>query len=199
MTKRTGSIGLRLLILALFSSPSFAEPTVGTLALDGLSFVSFQDQEVLSIPAGSTLRFHFGAPASDGSIPFTLGPEDVAIEPIPMPGSAGTLRYTLAGSTSGWIRPTPSGRRIDFTASVAASLESPDGGGTFTYVLPFTTESAEASNAPGTTTVEATGMRLVEGAWYVQLVGATTNRTNAFPKPGAAIYTVLSGRFDRLP
>jgi hypothetical protein len=154
--------------------------------------------EVLPIPSGSTLRFHFGEPGSDGSIPFTLAPEDVSIAPIPMAG-AGTLRYALAGPASGWIRPTPTGRRIDFTASVAASVELPEGGGTFTYQVPFTTESAEARNAPGTESVEATGMRMVEGAWYAQLVGATTNRTNAFPKPGAAVYTVLSGRFDQLP
>jgi len=42
-------------------------------------------------------------------------------------------------------------------------------------------------------------MRVVEGAWYGQIVGATTNRENAFPEPGAAVYTVLSGIFDRLP
>jgi hypothetical protein len=42
-------------------------------------------------------------------------------------------------------------------------------------------------------------MRLVDGVWYGQLVGATTNKTNAFPKPGTAVYTVLSGRFDPIP
>jgi hypothetical protein len=30
-------------------------------------------------------------------------------------------------------------------------------------------------------------------------VGATTNQENAFPEPGAAVYTVLSGSFDRVP
>jgi hypothetical protein len=42
-------------------------------------------------------------------------------------------------------------------------------------------------------------MRLVDGVWYGQLVGATTNQANAFPEPGTAVYTVLSGRFDRIP
>jgi hypothetical protein len=42
-------------------------------------------------------------------------------------------------------------------------------------------------------------MRLVEGARYGQIVGATTNKDNAFPEPGAAVYTVLSGSFDRVP
>ena len=65
--------------------------------------------------------------------------------------------------------------------------------------MPFTTESTEATNLAGNVTVEITGMRLVEGVWYVQLVGATVNKENAFPKPGAAVYTVLSGQFDQLP
>jgi hypothetical protein len=42
-------------------------------------------------------------------------------------------------------------------------------------------------------------MRLVDGVWYAQIVGATTNKENAYPAPGAAVYTVLSGRFDRVP
>jgi len=41
--------------------------------------------------------------------------------------------------------------------------------------------------------------RLAEGAWHGQLVGATVNETHAFPEPGTAVYTVLSGQFDRLP
>jgi len=198
MMRRPLSLWLGFGALVAIAAAARAETTVGTFTLDGLSFVSFQDVEVLQLPSGSTLRFHFGQPASDGSIPFTLAPEDVEIAPIPMAG-AGTLRYSLASPASGWIRPTANGRRIDFTASVAASVELPEGGGTFTYAVPFTTESVEARNAIGTASVEATGMRMVDGAWYVQLVGATTNRTNAFPKPGAAVYTVLSGRFDQLP
>ena len=34
---------------------------------------------------------------------------------------------------------------------------------------------------------------------HEQLVGATVNKQNAFPKPGTAVYTVLSGQFDQLP
>lgn len=51
----------------------------------------------------------------------------------------------------------------------------------------------------GTRSLDVFGMRLVEGVWYGQIVGATTNETNAFPEPGAAVYTVLSGSFDRVP
>jgi hypothetical protein len=42
-------------------------------------------------------------------------------------------------------------------------------------------------------------MKLVAGANHVQLVGATTNKANAVPEPGAAVYVVLSGTFDRVP
>ena len=42
-------------------------------------------------------------------------------------------------------------------------------------------------------------MRMVEGAKHVQIVGATANREDAFPKPGVAVYTVLSGQFDQVP
>jgi hypothetical protein len=42
-------------------------------------------------------------------------------------------------------------------------------------------------------------MRLVESARYVQLVGATSNKPDAFPEPGTAVTAVLSGTFDRLP
>lgn len=44
-----------------------------------------------------------------------------------------------------------------------------------------------------------TGARVGEGAWYTQIVGAATNRATAFPEPGAAVYTVLSGSFDQMP
>jgi hypothetical protein len=33
----------------------------------------------------------------------------------------------------------------------------------------------------------------------MQLVGAATNRDSAYPGPGAAVYTVLSGALDRMP
>ncbi len=36
-------------------------------------------------------------------------------------------------------------------------------------------------------------------ALYLQLVGATTNKPDAVSEPNAAVCTVLSGVFDRLP
>jgi len=47
--------------------------------------------------------------------------------------------------------------------------------------------------------VSVTAVRIVPGARYVRLVGATVNEPDAVPQPGAAVYTVLSESFDGLP
>jgi hypothetical protein len=179
--------------------PARADETVSTFSLDALSFISFGDQQILLPASGSSITFHFGAPAPDGSIPFTIAPADVSIAPIPLPGNTGTLHYSIAAPASGSLVPTASGRRLSFTATVRATLSDTPRAGSYEYVIPFSTEAAAASNAAGTDSVSVTGMRLIDDVWYGQLVGATTNKTNAFPEPGTAVYTVLSGRFDRIP
>ena len=63
----------------------------------------------------------------------------------------------------------------------------------------WTTEAASSTSSSGDVNVSVTGLRVVESARYVQLVGATVNKTNAYPEPGTAVYTVLSGTFDQLP
>jgi hypothetical protein len=176
-----------------------ADETVGTFRLDGLSFVSFGDQHFLFPATGSTIRFHFGSANADGSIPFTIRPEDVSIAPIPLPSGQGTLRYSLVAPAFGFVRPTETGRRLEFNAAIGATLDAPEGSGTYTYPIPFTTETAAASNVERTNSVSVSGMRLVDGVWYAQIVGATTNEENAYPAPGAAVYTVLSGSFDYVP
>jgi hypothetical protein len=97
------------------------------------------------------------------------------------------------------MRSPAEGRRLDFTATVRATLDSGNGGGSFDYAFPFTTESTVARNAADTHQLVVSGMRLVEGVWYGQIVGATTNEDAAYPEPGAAVYTVLSGTFDSVP
>jgi hypothetical protein len=83
---------------------------------------------------------------------------------------------------------------------VRATLDTGDArGGSYEYTIPFTTESRSASDSAGSEQLAVDGMRIVENAWYGQIVGATTNRDGAFPEPGAAVYTVLSGSFDRIP
>jgi len=187
------------LALLLSAGQSLAEEKVGTFTLDGLSFVSFGDQQFLFPPTGSTIRFRFGTVQADGTVSFTIQPGDVSIAPIPLPSGQGTLRYQLAAPAFGFMTATSDGRKIVFNAAVAATLDAPEGSGSYTYTVPFTTETAAASNVQHTDSVSVTGMRLVNGVWYAQIVGATTNEENAFPAPGAAVYTVLSGSFDQVP
>ena len=194
----------RMILAAVVASvavalPAAADETLSTFSLDGLSFISFGDQQILLPETGSSITFHFGTPNADGSVDFTIAPSDVAIAPIALPGNGGTLHYSIASPASGSLVPTASGRKLTFTATVEATLTDTRGAGTYAYVIPFSTESAFATNDSGTDSVDVQGMRLVEGVWYGQLVGATTNKSNAFPKPGTAVYTVLSGRFDRIP
>ena len=199
MIARSALAMLLAVTLLGFTSEARADETVSTFSLDGLSFISFGDEQILLPESGSSITFRFGAPAPDGSIPFTVTPADVSIPPIALPQNAGTLHYSIAAPASGLLIPTPSGRRITFTATVRATLSDNPRSGTYEYEIPFSTESASATNAAGTDSVNVSGMRLVDNIWYAQLVGATTNKTSAFPKPGTAVYTVLSGRFDQIP
>jgi len=176
-----------------------AQENVGTLRLDGLSFISLGDREVLPIPSGSSIRFRFGKPTDRGDVPFTISPSDVSILPIPVPSEDGTLLYALAAPASGWLRSAADGLTLEFSASVRATLLAPEGGGTLTYSVPFTTESLVSRSLEGDTEIPVRGARLVRGARYVQIVGATANKANARPEPGAAVYTVLSGTFDWIP
>jgi hypothetical protein len=63
--------------------------------------------------------------------------------------------------------------------------------------VPFTTETV--STTSGGQTLEVTGARIVSGARYTQLVGATVDKPGSVIDPGAPVYTVLSGTFDQLP
>ena len=187
-----------LLTTSLIAAPLASADSVSTFTLDALSHVSFGTAEILYLPSGSTIRFHFAEPAADGSVAFTISPADVSMEPADVPGG-GSMQYRIAGPTSGVMTQTSEGRRISFYATVVADLETPNVTGAFNYSMTFTTEAVAAQNSTGTETVARTGLRLIDGVWYGQLVAATTNKDNAFPEPGAAVYTVLSGAFDQIP
>jgi apolipoprotein N-acyltransferase len=201
IVRRPATAALLATVALLSSSPpSRAEDVLATLTLDALSFVSFGNREVLAIPAGSTLRFRFGAASKDGSVPFTIAASDVALSSIPLPSQEGKVAYGLVGAASGVLRKGEDAQLvIEFEGTIAARLDEVEGGGTNTYPVRFTTEHVEAKASDGKTTLEVDGMRGVPGARYVQLVAGTTNKTNAAIEPGAAVYSVLSGTFDRLP
>lgn len=193
------AIGLVALALLLAAS-SHAEGFTATLTLDGMSFVSFGDREAVPLPSGSTLVFRFESESpAGGSTRFTIAPGDVDIPSIPLRGGR-SLRYGLARPAKGVLRVAGGERVLEFTAAVTATLAGdPRTAGTFTYTMPFTTERASATNRAGSRTLTVSGARIAPGADHVQLVGATANEAHAFPEPGAAVYTVLSGSFDRLP
>jgi hypothetical protein len=190
---------LALATMLMMLGPAVASAElVATMTLDGLSFVSFQDEEVLPIPSGSTIRFRFSDSLKSGSIPFTIGQDDVSIAPISLPDGR-SLRYALAEPAAGTVSKNGEAWVLQFNATVSATLEENGRSRTLTYSMPFTTETVKASNLPDTRKVEVTGSRVVEGAWYTQVVGATANKSEAYPKPGSAVYTVLSGHFDAFP
>jgi len=174
-----------------------AADTDGTLSLDSLSFVSFQDERVVSL-AGGAITFHFGAAKPDGSIPFSIGPGDVSMPDIPL-STGQTLHYSLGSGTFGRLLPSASGQIVEFSATVIATVTGGDESqsGSLTYSVPFTTETVSTSSKGKS--VEVTGARIAPGVRYTQLVGATANKADTEPTPGSVVYTVLSGTFDRLP
>ncbi len=195
---------MQLLIWACMGLPLSALPasaqSTSTFTLDALSFVSFQDVSTFSLPSGSTLTFEFDAPAADGSIDFSIPTSGVSIPALDMPGDSRTLQYGIASDASGSISPSSDGYVIQFSAAVTADLNGPlETAPPNVYSMPFTTETVTATDILGQLSIERTGFRLVDGVWYAQIVAATTNKANAFPEPGAAVYAVLSGQFDSLP
>lgn len=185
---------MAVLVLMTGSVARSGAETVGTLQLDGLPFVSFQDERVL--PLAGTITFHFGAANVDGSVPFSIAPEDVSIPEISL-SSGETLRYSLASAAMGRLLPSATGRIVEFSATVNATVTQGEHSGTLSYSVPFTTETVSAQN--GGQSVSVTGARIVSAARYTQLVGATVSKPNATLEPGAPVYTVLSGTFDLLP
>lgn len=178
-----------------------AEGAVSTLELDSLSFVSFDARENFQIPSGASIvvRFH---DSETGVIGFTIEPAGVLIPPIPIGTGGRALQYALVSPASGMLRNSDGRLEMEFTAALRATVRDVDGqpvGEALSYTMKFTTQEASATDITGERTVRIEGVPLVGGPNYVQLVGAVTNKADAFPEPGVAVYAVLSGRFDALP
>lgn len=191
--------GMLALTVALIAPDvALAQEQIGTLALDGASYVSYSDTANPAIPAGSTIRFRFGATNADGSIPITVQPDDLAIAPIAV-GLGATIHYTLQSVATGTLRSVAGERQIELLATLVATLEAPEAeSAPVAYQLRFTTGTAQAANAAQTELVEVEGQPAAPSN-HVELVGAATNLPDAFPGPGEAVYAVLSGSFDWLP
>lgn len=197
---RTSRFVHLLLPLVLASSSAglaSAGEATATLHLDADSHISFSATETLRVPAGSAIRFRFGAPRADGSLPITVHPEDVAIAPIPVAQGA-ALAYTLAAPATGTLRASARGAEIELDATLVATLRGRPEVPPVAYALRFTTGTARAENAERSDSVAVDGMP-AGAANAVRLVGAATNGPAAYPGAGAAVYAILSGRFDGLP
>lgn len=169
----------------------------GTLLLDSDSYLSYGESQNSHIASGSTIRFRFGAASADGSVPISVYPEDVSIAPIPVAEGL-AIQYALARVASGTLRNIRGSKQIELFATLVATLQGSAETPPAFFELRFTTGTAQASNARRTATVAIDGTP-VEAGNHVRLVGAATNRQDAFPGPGEAVYAILSGSFDWLP
>jgi hypothetical protein len=86
---------------------------------------------------------------------------------------------------------------LELDATVVVTLDHPEAPGWKRLPIRFTTESARATSLAGDRTIDVSGGR-VSGRG-VQLVGVATNSEDDYPRPGAPVYVILSGAFDRLP
>lgn len=185
--------------LTLLSSRAVAEePFLATLRLDPFSIVSFGDQEVYSLPEGSEIQFEFAAAEGSGALPFVIRPRAALIAPLTLSHADESLRFTLAQTATGSMRLASDGRiAIDVDAYVIVTLDHPEAPGVKRLPIHFTTESAQARSLAGDREIDVSGAR-VSGRG-VQLVGTATNADDDYPRPGAPVYVILSGAFDRLP
>jgi hypothetical protein len=180
------------------ASPAFAEPFIATLKLDPFSIVSFGDQEIYAFPEGSEIQFEFSAAEGSKFLGFVVRPRGALIEPIPLRRADESLRFTLGQSASGVMRLEDDGRvTMEIDAYVIVTLDHPESPGVKKLPLRLTTESVQAKSLEGDQTIDVSGGR-VSGRG-VQLVGAATNSEDDYPRPGAPVYVMLSGAFDRLP
>lgn len=198
--RRRSSLVLAVLVLAqasVFSSS--AEPFWATLRLDELSHVSFGGQENFAIPAGE-IRFEFWEAAGDGSLGFVVRPSEALLAPIPLRREDESLELALARQATGSMRLGPDGRLIvEIDAHVVVTLNHPEEPGAKKLSLRLTTEEVTARGFDGTRDINVAGSRTSPGGRVIQLVAATTNEADDYPRPGAPVYVVLSGTFDRLP
>jgi hypothetical protein len=175
------------------------ESTTGTLALDGLSFVSFSDEDVYSIPAGATMRFRFGTPAG-GEVPIVVEPQDLNVGELRLRSGGGLMQLGLVRRAVGRaFRSSDGSLAIELDALVSVIVKHPEYGGARTVRLHLTTEAAQATGTDGLGARSLSGMRLASGSRGIQLVGAVANDADTYPAPGAVVLVVLSGAFDAPP
>lgn len=187
-----------VLLSFVAATPAGAEPFVATLRLDSFSILSFGDQEVYQFPEGAEIRFEFASESGKGFLGFVVRPSEALIAPIPLRYGDESLEFALARSANGVMKLGNDGRLIvDIDAYVVVTLNHPEEPGWKKIPIHLTTESTQAKSVEGDHVIDVSGGR-VSGRG-VQLVGAATNAEDDYPRPGAPVYVILSGAFDRLP
>jgi hypothetical protein len=191
-----GTLVLLAAVALATGSATRAQERTGTLTLDSLSYLSFDDEEFVPIPAGTRIRFRFGEADERGSVPFTIAREDLSLPQLAL-SNRRSLSVGLSAPGEGSVRRAPNRALVvELHALVETRLDRQAEAGV--HSLRFTTETALARNLARTRTLRVSGMRLDASTRAVQLV-ATTTGAREDPKPGAAIYVLLSGTFDAIP
>ena len=198
-------VGGLILLLAL-ANPIRARaveapaPIVLTWTLNSLSYVSFNDQLVLPIGGGGTIRLS-AYPNGDGqSVALRIAPVDLGTRTLSLGANKGQLTAQLLRTGKGFLRATKEGGlTMELDVVVRVTYSGPKGQGIRELPLHLTTEAIHSWDAAGTTDFSVNGTRADPASRVVQLVGAFTAGKNDEPVPGAAIYLVLSGVLDQIP
>lgn len=198
--RKRGALARRvvtIVVAVLLSVTSSAEESPATLFLDSNSYIAYGDSETLRVPSGSRIQFRLGSPIPDGSIPLTVKPSGLSMSPIPIAQGA-AIEYTLGETATGTLRAKDGGQEIELFATLVATLQGRPEVPAVTYSLRLTTGRVQAESADRTSAIAIDGVG-ASPSNAVQLVGAATNRPDAYPGPGEVVYAVLSGHFDWLP
>lgn len=189
-----------VVVFVLAASTSRAEEFVATLTLNESSLVSFEDDEVYSIPSGSTIRFRFASPVVEESSVVFVRPSDVTMGPLTLRSSEEKLLFSLADPATGLVsRKLDGSLAVEVKADVNVTFVHQEGNSLKTIPIRFTTETVEGQNLSGTTSLSVSGAPVNRSTRAVELVGTSTTSEMGYPIPDAAVFVILSGVFDQLP
>lgn len=196
---RSIRIAIAIAVLAI-PTGARSEEWKTKLVLDGLSYLSFGDEQVFSIPVGTEIVFRFpDRPAAD-SISFEIHPDDLNLPAVSLRKTDEALQFGLAAPATGTLQLTTDGlATMSFDARIRVQLDHPTEPGMQEVSIRFTTEASSARSLDGSKSIAVSGMRLHPNARAVQLVGTRSGQSTDYPVPGAPVSAVLSGVFESLP
>jgi hypothetical protein len=188
------------LLLLLSPIPARSEEWKTKLVLDGLSYFSFGDEQVFSIPVGTEIVFRFPDRPAAESIPVEIHPDDLNLPAVSLRKTGEAFQFGLAAPARGTLQLTKDGlATMSFDARIRVQLDHPTEPGMQEVSIRFTTEASSARSLDGARSIAVSGMRLHPNARAVQLVGTRSGQASDYPVAGAPISAVLSGVFDSLP